>query len=116
MDVSRMSEFQYYVYKNKQYDIEIDEDYCDWKKNPHNLNFGELWMNNVAGRVPVPCSRCKADLETYNTLVSEENVYQLSIFDAHKSKLRQCCKYCLWSEYFTSRRHSIKDPNNNNAN
>lgn len=106
-----MSEYDYMLDHYAQYDIYIDDDYCDYKRNPHNLTVEQLWFNNVALKYPFPCKRCKTDLETYNRLVALHDTDGLANFDTRKSKRRQCSfRFCMWSAYFVSRRHGFLTP------
>ena len=102
-----MSEYEYMLYCYKQNNINITEEYRDYKKNPHNLTTDELWFNNTALNYPFPCKKCKNDLQKYNKLVMNGDVKELDICDTPKSKLRECStRWCMWCGYFISRRHS----------
>ena len=101
-----MTTYEYMLYQYKQNNINITDEYRDYKKNIHNLTTEELWFNNVSLDYPVPCEKCKNDLKKYNKLVLNHVIKELEIFDTPKSKLRKCSiKWCMWYYYFVSRRY-----------
>lgn len=100
-----MSAYDYMLEHYAKHDIHIEDEYCDYEKNIHNLTPEQLWFNNVSLKYPSPCRKCETDLKNYNKLYTSGNKKLMNQFDDKDYKGRLCTqKWCMWFGYFVSRR------------